>query len=66
MPEEHHEAGQLDEAEEVFDAIFPSHNQSAVVLHPGEDSLDLPSAPVAAQWPAVLGFLLAVGSVARP
>jgi len=45
--------------------IFPSRDQAAVVLHPGEDSLDFPSAPIAAQRSTVLGFLFAVGSVGR-
>jgi hypothetical protein len=64
MPKEHEEAGQLDEAEEVFDVIFPSRDQSAVVLHSGEDPLDLPSASIATQWSSVLAPL-AVGSVGR-
>ena len=64
MPEEHEEAGQLHEAEKVFDVVFPSRNQSAIVLHPGKDPLDLPSAPIATQWSAIL-TLLAVGSVGR-
>jgi len=55
----------LNKAEEVFDVIFPSCDQAAVVVHPGEDPLDLPSAPIATQRPAVLGLLLAVGSVGR-
>ena len=63
MPEEHQEAWQLDEAEEVFDVIFPSRDQVAVVLHPGQDSLDSPSAPITAQRSAVLGLLFAIGSV---
>ena len=37
MSEEHQEAGKLDEAEEVFDVIFPSGDESAVVLHPGKE-----------------------------
>jgi hypothetical protein len=62
MPEEHQEARQLYEAEEVVDVVLPSRDQTAVVLHPSEDPLDLPSASIAAQWSAVLA-LAAVGSV---
>ena len=48
MPEQHQQARELDEAEEVFDAVFPSCDQSAVVLHPGKESFDFPAAAVAA------------------
>jgi hypothetical protein len=53
------------EAEEVFDAVFPSSDESAIVLHPGENPFDLPSAPVSAQRPAILGLPFAIGSVGR-
>ena len=49
MSDQHEQARQLYEAEEVFDVVFPARDESAVVLHPCEDSLDLPSAPVAPQ-----------------
>ena len=65
MFEQHEQACQLNEAEEVFDVVFPSRDESAVVLHPCEDSLDLPSAPVTPQRSAILGLLFAVGSVGR-
>ena len=65
MSEEHEKASELYEAEEVFDVVFPSRDESAVVLHPCEDSLDLPSAPVTPQRSAILGLLFAVGSVRR-
>src|ERR1035438_94625 len=65
MPEQHHEASKLDKSEEVFDVVFPSCDQSAVVLHPGEEPFDFPTAAVAAQRAAILRLLLAVGSVGR-
>jgi hypothetical protein len=55
----------MDEAEKVFDVVFPSSDEAAVVLHPGKDAFDLPSAPVAAQRTAILCPLLAVRSVGR-
>ena len=48
MSEEHQEACEMDEAEEVFDVVFPSGDEAAVVLHPGKDAFDLPSTPIAA------------------
>ncbi len=38
----------MDEAEKVFDVVFPSSDEAAAVLHPGKDAFDLPSAPIAA------------------
>jgi hypothetical protein len=48
MSKEHHQASELDEAEEIFDVVFPSGNESAVVVHPGEEAFDFPSAAIAA------------------
>ena len=53
------------EAEKVFDVVFPSRDEASVVLHPGKNPFNLPSAPVAPQRSAILGLLLAVGSVGR-
>jgi hypothetical protein len=47
MSEEHEQASEMDEAEEVFDAVFPSSDESAVVLHPSEEAFDFPSAAIA-------------------
>ena len=44
----------MDEAEEVFDVVFPSSDQAAVVVHPGEEPLDFPSAAITAQRAFVL------------
>ena len=37
-----------DEAEEIFDTVFPSSDEATVVLHPGKDAFDLPSVSIAA------------------
>ena len=55
----------MDEAEEVFDVVFPSRNQSAVVLHPGEKPFHFPSSSIAAQRASILSLALAVDSVGR-
>ena len=44
----------MGEAEEVFDVVFPSGDESAKVVHPGEEPLHLPSSLVASQWASVL------------
>lgn len=44
----------MDEAEEVLDVVFPAGDESAEVVHPGKEPLDLPSSLVAPQWAAVL------------
>lgn len=48
------DAGELDESEEVFDVVFPSGDETAEVVHPGEEALDLPAFLVAAQLAWVL------------
>ena len=48
MSEHHLEAGKMHEAEEVFDVVFPSGDEAAEVVHPGEEPLDFPSAAVSA------------------
>lgn len=65
MLEQHEQACQLYEAEEVFDAIFPSSDLPAVVLHPCKDPFDLPSAAVTAQWASILRLPFSIGSVGR-
>ena len=55
----------MDEAEEVFDVVFPSGDQTAVVLHPGKEPFDFPSAAITAQRASILGLALAVGPVGR-
>ena len=43
MPEEHQEAAELDEAEEILDVVLPARNQAAEILHPGEQPLNFPA-----------------------
>ena len=44
----------MDKAEEVFDVVFPSSDESAKVVHPGEKPLHFPSSLVAAQLASIL------------
>lgn len=55
----------MHKSEEIFDVVFPSRDQSAVVLHPGKDALDLPAAAIATQRTAVLSLSLAIDAVGR-
>ena len=50
------DAGEVDESEEVFDVVFPSRDEPAEVVHPGEEPFDLPSLLVAAKLATVLRF----------
>ncbi len=50
------DAGELDESEEVFDVVFPSRDEPSEVVHPGEESFDLPAFFVAAELPPILRF----------
>jgi hypothetical protein len=61
--EEYHQAGELDEAEEIVDVVFPSNNESAVVVHLGEEAFDFPSAAIAAEQSPILRSVFASGSV---
>lgn len=65
MSDEHEQACEVNEAEEVLDVEFPSSDNSAIVLHPGKEALDFPSASVAAQRTAILCFPLAICPVGR-
>src|ERR1022692_21312 len=58
-------AGKLCEAEEVFDLVFPSRDESAEVVHPGEEAFHFPTSAVAPQLPSVLGLSFAVAAVGR-
>jgi hypothetical protein len=49
-------ASELDEAKEVLDVELPPGDKSAEVMHPGEESFDLPSLLVASKLAPVLGF----------
>ncbi len=54
MSEEHLQTGEVDEAEEVLDVIFPSGDESAKILHPGEQAFHSPASPIAAQRASIL------------
>ena len=56
MFEHHVDAGEVDESEKVFDVELPSRDESSEVVHPGEEPLDLPAFPVAAELAPVLGL----------
>ncbi len=43
--------------------VFPSCDESAEVVHPGEEPLDLPSSLIAAQFASILGGAFATASV---
>src|SRR5271163_226829 len=55
MFEYHEQAGQLNEAEEVFDMVLPSGDKAAEVMHPGKQPFHLPSSAIAAQGTSILG-----------
>ncbi len=65
MLEQHKRACELDESEEVFDAILPSCDESAVVLHPCKEPFNFPAAAVSAQRTSILCLLFASRSVGR-
>ena len=44
----------MDKPEEIVDVIFPTGDQSAEVVHPGEEPFHFPSPPVTAQLATVL------------
>src|SRR5215469_8856741 len=46
--EEDHEAGELDEAEEVLAVVFPADEDAALPLDPGEEAFDEPTSHVTA------------------
>ena len=59
------EAGKLDESKEVFDVVFPPGDESAEVVHPGEEPLHFPSPAIAPQLTPVLRPLFAPAPVWR-
>ena len=64
MSEQQVKAGELDEAEEVFDVVLPTGDQSSKVVHPSEKPFHLPTTTVASQLPSILGLAPAL-SVGR-
>ena len=64
MPEHPVKAGAVDKAEEVLDVVFPSGDDSTEAVHPGEESLHLPTFSVSAQ-PAPVPAPVPVAPVGR-
>jgi hypothetical protein len=56
MPEQHVQTSQVDKAEEVFDVVFPSGDEAAKVVHPGEEPFHSPAPFVASQLSPILRF----------
>jgi len=54
MSEQHMDAGEVDESEEVFDVAFPSRDESSEVVHPGEEAFDFPALLIATELAPVL------------
>ena len=54
MSEQHLHTGKVNEAEEVLDVVFPSGNEAAEVLHPGEQAFHSPTAAIATELATVL------------
>ena|SRR5262245_49106620 len=50
-------------AQEIVEVIFPPHRESAIVLKPGEQPLDFPSAAVTTERPPILSTNFPVASV---
>lgn len=48
------QTGEVDEAKEVFDVVFPSSDQSTEIVHPREEPLHFPASAVAAQFAGIL------------
>src|ERR1700721_4249029 len=54
MSEQQVKAGKVDEVEEVLDAVFPSSDESAEVVHPVKQPLHFPAFSMAAELAAIL------------
>jgi len=62
-PQQDADASEVDEAQEVLGVSLVAGDQTPVVLEPGEQAFDLPSAPVSTQESAILGLPFAGGQV---
>jgi len=65
MSEHHVQAGKLNEAEEIFDVIFPASDEATEGMHPGKEPFDLPSSSISTQWAAVLSLASPLAPVGR-
>ncbi len=54
MSKQEVEACQPHEPEKVVDVVLPAGDEAAEVVHPGEEPLHAPAAPVAAEFASVL------------
>ena len=54
MPQEDHSASELNHPEEILWVVFPANDHATKVMKPGEQALDFPATPVAAQHAAIL------------
>src|SRR5580700_2208106 len=58
MPEQDHNAGELDEPQIVFRMVLVPHHQTAEVVKPSEESLNFPAPLESAQCSAILCLVL--------
>jgi hypothetical protein len=63
MFEHHVKACEMDEAEEVFDVVFPSGKESAEVLHPCEEPFHFSSLAISPELASILSVLSATAPV---
>jgi hypothetical protein len=63
MSQQQVKAGQMDEAEEVLDVVFPSGDEAAEVVQPGKEPLHFPAFTIAAQFAAILSSAFAASPV---
>jgi hypothetical protein len=54
MSEQQLEAGQVHEAQEVLDVVFPAGDETTEVVHPGKQPFDFPAAAIAAQRSSIV------------
>lgn len=58
MPEQDDNTGKLDETHIVFDVVFVTHNQSAEIVEPGEQSLHFPTSFESTKRSTILRFVV--------
>ena len=50
------DARELYKAEEVLDAVFPSRNEAAEIVHPGREPFYFPASAIATQLASILAL----------
>jgi hypothetical protein len=65
MLERHVKACEMNEAEKVFEVVFPSGNKSGEILHPYEEPFHLPSPAISLQIASILSFWSAAAPAGR-